>query len=407
MLLFTSVFLLSGNNQIIEAPALAQNDNNTTIEEDADNFTLCGRTLHLSDMPHAPTNSDHTQYGITNWNRSDFANATVFMHDPRGIHGRTGNQIRGFFHAYDYARDHHGPLVMHGDGFPLDTTLRKLYLGLHRKDLVERLGLIMYDTVPEVWRDGMFVLGTRWARDYVSDHSAEYTQYDMIQHRHYIIQQLYRMTGEEMELHPDSEGAKDMCASYHAFFGKDGPQQSGGILNEEHGITKRITEKYTIIHSRSFEGKSFLEEAHRHYGVDARASIDYPPDLISSILSPLGMNNNSILMITDGQNTEVPDRLASDPAIGPYFQVVPQSASTMTGDIMLAILSDVFIGNPASSFSQYIAMVRYALGLGKSYLYVRRGTGDRWEMFCDDETCFYQLHDLEAQTHQPAAPKTI
>ena len=80
----------------------------------------------------------------------------------------------------------------------------------------------------------------------------------------------------------------------------------------------------------------------------------------------------------------------------------------MSGDILLRTLSDVFVGNPASSFSQYIAMVRYALGLGRSYLYVRRNPiSDEWEMFCDDESCFYQLHDLEAATHQPAGNKTL
>ena len=30
-----------------------------------------------------------------------------------------------------------------------------------------------------------------------------------------------------------------------------------------------------------------------------------------------------------------------------------------------------------------------------------------YESFCEDESCFYYLHDLEAQTHQPSAPKTI
>ena len=294
----------------------------------------------------------------------------------------------------------------------MDSTLRKLYLGLDDwKELEERLGVLMYDGIDEVHRSKIYVLGTRWARDYVSTNK-QYTQYDMIQHRHYIIQQLYRMTSKEMELHPDSKGVRDMCASYHYFFGKDGNNNNNSNNNEDDVNTeqqRKITQKYSIIHSRSFEGKRFLEEAHRHYGVDARASIDYPPDLIASILTPLGMTNNStVLMITDGQNTRVIDRLSADPAIGPYFRAVPQEVSTVAGDIMLGMLSDVFIGNPASSFSQYIAMARYALGLGRSFLYVRRDAlSGKWETFCDDESCFYQLHDLEAQTHQPAAPKTI
>jgi len=362
-------------------------------------------------MPHVPPPStSNLQYGIPNWSQKRTLENAVVL-DPRmeKIHGRTGNQIRGFFHAFDYARDRNGPLVIHDTGFPMDSTLRILYMGLeNRTELQERLGVLLYDTVDEAYREKMHLLGTRWARDYVSTNE-EYTQFDSIQHRHYLIQQLYRMTAKEMELHPNSTGTADMCASFHAYFGKN-VEKDGVPQKEEEGggVYQRVTEKYTIIHSRSFEGKQFLEEAHKHYGVDPHASTDYPPDLITKILAPLGMANNSILMITDGQNTEVIDRLSADPAIGPHFRVVPQEVSTMAGDIMLGILSEVFIGNPASSFSQYITMVRYALGFDHSYLYVRRHPLDgSWETFCSDETCFYQLHDLEAQTHQPGAPKTI
>ena len=400
LILFAAVSLFK-NNSITQEVDIAAVDLNATILDPSSTqsfFTLCNRKLYFDDMPHVQSTSTdpHSQYGILNWTRS-LDRAIVLEPSLNKVHGRVGNQIRGFFHAFDYARDHDGALVMHPTGFPMDTTLKKLYLGFNdatnHKELEERLGIILYEHVDVKYRDTMYTLGTRWARDYVSTNK-KYTQYDMIQHRHYIIQQLFQMTSREMELHPTSNDVIETCKSYNAFF------QDGG---EFHG---KISNKYTIIHSRSFEGKDFLEEAHRHYGVDPRASLDYPPDLISSILSPLDMTNSSILMITDGQNPSVAKRLASDPTIGPHFLVVPQSISTMSGDILLAILSDVFIGNPASSFSQYIVQVRYALGFDKSYLYVRKNVdvingGYNWETFCVDESCFYDLHDLEAQTHQP------
>ena len=381
-----------------------------TNQDKNDHFSLCGRKLYYNNMPYVPTNNQRMQYGILNWKRS--LDKAISL-DPRisHVHGRTGNQIRAFFHAFDWARDAGGPLVMHSTGYPMDTTLSKLYLGLSNNytELESRLGILLYDNVDEQYRSKMYSLGTRWARDYVST-NPEYSQYDMIQHRHYIIQQLYEMSANEMERNPES--ALEMCKSFHAIFGTDydHAEENGASTLESLqsiGITKRITKKYTIIHSRSFEGKQFLEESHRHYGVDSQASIDYPPDLIASILSPLNMTKNSILMITDGQDESVAQRLLSDPIIGPNFHVVPQSISTMSGDILLAIFSEVFIGNPASSFSQYITMVRYALGFDKSYLYVRRDRVGDWDTFCDDESCFYYLHDLEAQTHQPSAPKTI
>lgn len=274
VMVWIAYFLMLNHRIILLGPAARRNNNATTAiaeestpssltGDDADYFSLCGRTLYSKDMPRVPTYN--VQYGVPNWERSNLKNAILLDHRKEKIHGRTGNQIRGFFHAFDYARDHRGPLVMRTEGFPLETTLKKLYLGMdNHTELEGRLGILLYENIDEGHRSGMFVLGTRWARDYVSPHGdGEYTQFDTMQHRHYLIQQLYRMTGRWMELYPESAGTVDHCASYHAFFGDDSKRRAD---------MPTVTGRYTIIHSRSFEGKSFLEEAHRHYGVDARAS---------------------------------------------------------------------------------------------------------------------------------------
>ena len=441
LILFVSISLLNNNNntELSQRHATAFKSNSTSASESnnsnhniPEKIKLCGHTIN--NLPYIQPTS---KYGMTNWNRT-LNNAIVLDHRVEHIHGRTGNQIRAFFHAFDYARDHNNvALVIHTTGYPMDSTLSKLYLGLdvsstkaNQKELENRLGILFYNNIDIQYQTSLYSLSTRWARDYVSPYNSveEYTQYDMIQHRHYIIQQLYYITSRVMIDSPKSDGVVEMCKSYHAFFGdKDGDDDDASTEKQRIaylksiGITKPITTKYTIIHSRSFEGKQFLEESHRHYGVDPTASVDYPPNLISSILKPLDMMNNTILMITDGQNKQVIDRLQNDPIIGKNFVVVPDDISTMSGDIMLGILSSVFIGNPSSSFSQYITQVRYALGIDKSYLYVRRRQGGgssnsvgdddkeevNYESFCEDESCFYYLHDLEAQTHQPSAPKTV
>ena len=97
-------------------------------------------------------------------------------------------------------------------------------------------------------------------------------------------------------------------------------------------------------------------------------------------------------MITDGENADVIAKLSRDSLIGPNFQVVRHSIGNQYSDMMLAILSDVFIGNPASSFSWFIAQARYALGIEHSYLFFRRNAkssnGWGWETFCDED-CLY------------------
>ena len=88
--------------------------------------------------------------------------------------------------------------------------------------------------------------------------------------------------------------------------------------------------------------------------------------------------------------------------LGPMLRTIPPDASTLAGDITLAVLADVFVGNPVSSISQFIAQARYALGTGNSYLFMRRRGGggeEGWETFCHDEECFYRLQDLYIQCY--------
>ncbi|KAL7536942.1 LOW QUALITY PROTEIN: hypothetical protein ACHAXR_007491 [Thalassiosira sp. AJA248-18] len=179
-----------------------------------------------------------------------------------------------------------------------------------------------------------------------------------------------------MKVHPESSGAAAMCSSLHAFFGKG---DGRGNMLKELGM-KNITNKYTVIHARSLEefGDSFMKKAHELFGVDIRRVSRRPNKLDHHSL--VGMNSSSILLVTDTKNSRVVDQLSSDAAIGPIFQEVPPKH--WTGDMMLAILSDVFVGNPVSTFSQYVVQARYALGIKNSYLFARRD-GDEWETFCN------------------------
>mmetsp|Transcript_27171 Transcript_27171/g.46295 ORF Transcript_27171/g.46295 Transcript_27171/m.46295 type:complete len:285 (+) Transcript_27171:1-855(+) len=276
---------------------------------------------------------------------------------------------------------------MHTSGFPMDSALRELYLGLNTTEMAERFGILFYDNVEESHRSGLTTVMQEPLYHYISNHP-DYNIFDGIYHRQYLIQELYQMTAREMARHPGAKGVADMCASMHAYFGNKNDLRAGFL-------SRGITQQYTVIHSRAVEtfGPRFLSKMHEVFGVDDKAGIDLPTDLVKSILTPLGMANKTILMITDSKTQGPIQRLSSDPELGPHFQVVPNEVSTLTGDIMLAILSDVFIGNPVSTFSQYIAQARYALGIENSYLFARKKNdeSEQWETFCNDEVCFYQF----------------
>ena len=352
--------------------------------EDDGHITLCNRKLFLKDMPRVL--HDERPFGVCKWKRSLDNGVLIENRMGKGFkYGRTGNQIRTFFHAFDIARDRDGALVMHEDGFPIEIGLRSIFLGVNRTELENRFGITFVDSVEESQLSRMGIMMQKPLYHFVSD-NRNCSTWDAIEHRHYVLQELYSMTAREMELHPNASGVAEICSSLHELFG-----DRKGDAMKKLGTANGITPNYTVIHSRSLEndGKRVLRRAHEKFGVDSSAALEYPADLISSIVDPLGMDQNSILMITDGQDKNVAARLSADSRIGPLFHTIPKEMSTLKGDLMLAILSDVFIGNPVSTFSQFIAQARYALGIGNSYLFYKRDDDGNWRTFCNDEDCLY------------------
>ncbi|ACI64742.1 predicted protein [Thalassiosira pseudonana CCMP1335] len=298
-------------------------------------FTFCNKRIYLNNTPFLIQNSDYTNFGFARWNRN-VSNSVVI--DKSRYYGRTGNQIREWFHAFDLARDRDAALLIHDDGFPIDNPLRKLFLGFDKSDpnwkqRIENIfGVTVVDEGDESHTNSTQINAKELFFYKSKDHDQKVEQRKS--HRHYVIQKLYRLAAEEMELNPNSSSTNDMCSSLFAFFDENGEGRKTNISSD--GTNRQITSKYTVIHSRSFEKHkyAYLEKAQERFGVDGRASMDFPEDLITSILTPLGMQNNSILMITDGQNEEVIQRLSSDVVIGPLFHVVPPSLSTVKSDMV-------------------------------------------------------------------------
>jgi len=350
-----------GMNFILHTDISINSSIENTHEQDAktslhneEHFTLCNKEVYIKDMPSLSLDNT-TTYGIYNWTRS-MENGIVIENrtEHKYIYGRTGNQIKSLMHAFDLARDNGGALVLHSHGYPMDLVLRAesismqgykgstqwgegLFLGLTESELEKRLGITFYNNVDEKYRSGLKVMKQEDLFYYKSN-DARYSMFDAIEHRHYMIRELYRMTAKEMERDADSKSATKMCLSLRALFGRQGDEPMNQLL-QEMGMNP-VTQKYTVIHSRHLEGnaKSWLRAAHTKFGVDSRASIEYPPDMVSQILSSIDMLNSSILMITDGQDPAISIRLSSDPIIGKQFQVVPENISTVTGDLLLAIL---------------------------------------------------------------------
>ena len=183
----------------------------------------------------------------------------------------------------------------------------------------------------------------------------------------------YYNTGEGTDHR--GEDAKDMCSGISAIFDKK---------ERKHAI-------YSVIHDRQKEdepGERLLGMVASMSGCDPTAALNMEPEYIKSILKPLGMMLYPIVVITDGQNLSMLQRLLNDKEIGPRIHVVPEEASWVGGDLTLAIMSNVFIGNPASSFSGFIAKSRLALGFGHNYLFRAMDENGEWRTVCGDSCIF-------------------
>mmetsp|Transcript_4073 Transcript_4073/g.6723 ORF Transcript_4073/g.6723 Transcript_4073/m.6723 type:complete len:280 (+) Transcript_4073:275-1114(+) len=199
---------------------------------------------------------------------------------------------------------------------------------------------------------------------------------DYVASQEYSIRSLFHNynTGDGKDI--SGAPVKDMCSGINAIFGKD----------------QRSSAMYSVIHSRAIEGESgyrLLSAIARRSGCDPKAALEMKPRYIKKILKPLGMMKSPIVFITDGENSEVLDRLLADPEIGPMIRTVPEGASWVGGDLTLALMANAFIGNPASTFTGFIAKSRLALGFGHNYLFrAKHNYTNQWKEVCGDHCIF-------------------
>jgi len=375
--------------RLAEASVEAKSDGGTKINrtEDMLHFRLCNRTIYVKDMPESPYGPPGgADPALPPWpppRNSTAHQASGILVEHRKRYGRLGNWIAEFLNGLDMARERRVPLVLNARGFPMDEPLNQLFLGLKREKLTELFGISFYEgDEPPAAGHGLRHTRPMALMQFGTSNTSGLPLTDRADYRHYVIQQLYILTARHMEMFPESAGVEALCRSL--------PDERGAIPSSLKGGVVNITERFTVVHSRNLEGAGVkaLEAAHEAYGVDPRVNVDYPSQFLRDVLGPLGLANESIVMITDGQNKNVTDRLSDDATID--FHV---SEGTPISDLMLGVLSTVFIGNPVSTFTAYIASVRYALGLGPTYLHARYDEERRaWTTFCDDEECFYRLH---------------
>ena len=256
--------------------------------------------------------------------------------------GRTGNHLRAFLHAVQYARDRNLKLRIERNSWAMDV-ISSMFM-VREGRVLDWIG-----HMEEVLCIKVFQTGNRSGRrnrmpglplsqkrmfDYISHAPVETKVATDLHTLRKLFQSYNTGDGTNQYYH----GVRDMCSGIDSIFGKD----------------ERSVVKYSAIHHRYLEGwpgQRILGKVARVTGCDPLAALDMTPEYIKSILGPLDMLQHPIVKITDYQNIDGLHRLMNDTDIGPLIRLVPNEARWYGGDTTLGVMADVFIGNPASKIS--------------------------------------------------------
>lgn len=289
-------------------------------------------------------------------------------------YGGSGNRLKAFLNAVQYARDKKAPLVVMSNSWAIKAVTSRFFVTGDREwqSRMERsLCLRIATAKPRRTRRH---LSPYQLFHYKSTAPTEEYVASQLQ----IIRTLLRHhnTGMEHEA-PDrvvrGGDGSDTCSGIDALFATDG----AGDRERQ-----RREARYSVVHLRSFEGngKKILAKAAKTRGCDPAAAQEMRPEYVKSILAPLGMLQHPVIVVSDHEKGSKPvlARLLRDPDIGPMVQEVPTEARWFGGDMTLAVMANVFIGHPSSTMSSFIARSRAAIGLGNSYLCLAKDEGDEW-----------------------------
>lgn len=311
--------------------------------------------------------------------------------------GRTGNNLIEVLHGLQYARDNDMlPAIMMGSWSPILIT--SMWWSI-QDDATRPTGDIEREYAIDEWRgqfEKAFCVRIVTNDDDLSIYeevvrmsTEEFFKFyridqnlptldGYVEYQCHILRTLYRSYNTGFGVNIRSKPVENMCSVIDSMF---------------EGTGRSSWARYSVIHSRSLEGEPglrLLGRIARKSGTHPTAALDMEPDYIKAILEPLGMLEHPILFITDNQRPEILEKLLADPDIGPSIQLVPPDASWIGGDITAALMANVFIGNPASTFSGFIAKSRLAVGYQakRTFMFRKKNEDGKWVDACDHRCIF-------------------
>eukprot|EP00574_Skeletonema_japonicum_P004269 CAMPEP_0201734130 /NCGR_PEP_ID=MMETSP0593-20130828/33362_1 /ASSEMBLY_ACC=CAM_ASM_000672 /TAXON_ID=267983 /ORGANISM="Skeletonema japonicum, Strain CCMP2506" /LENGTH=383 /DNA_ID=CAMNT_0048227401 /DNA_START=124 /DNA_END=1272 /DNA_ORIENTATION=+ len=329
-------------------------------------FVMCDRTTPLNYAIHPKMTQRVSYSGDTFEPRWPTQKKLLLLRKDDYLFGHIGNQMNSLLHAYDYARDHQLELGTTFHGWVIEAIQFMGYESNDNKELRNEirneLGItIIRNSTDLVGYDEVIQLSAKDLYFYKSP--GENWEANMNFHIG-ILRRIFLRYNRALGYAHHGLRAINVCRTFDDLF---------------HGSRAGI--KYSVIHSRFMEGRAQfkLNQLAKTSGLTPRGALEMSPKYVRMILKPLGMLSHPIILFSDGELPSVEEGLLRDPVIGPKLIVMSNKTSLTGPDTALAILSDVYIGNPASVTSGYIARSRYALGYDEEQTYMfRKEHQDKW-----------------------------
>lgn len=360
-------------------------------DEDSERLTICNRPTNV---PLAEPPSNLQKFSCTPITNSK---PILLLSGSKG-YGRTGNRIIEFLKTVQHSRDH-GVQVGIQNGSWVMNEITRMWMahaewgGTDWAESFEKAFCVKIFWGHKDFNRGGWTKIQKTPRD-LFRFTSRIPIPEYAQSQEYTIRTLFRDYNTGVGYATDGKPAQNMCSVIDALFPAASDNNEEG---DDTGDTDPSSAVYSVIHSRSMgheggggvtAGVTLLRGVSNHAGCDPIAALEMRPDYVKSILQPLGMLEHPIVFISDGQDPSVLERLLDDPELGPLIRVPPKDTSWIGGDITVGVMSNVFIGNPASTFATFIAKARLALGFKDNYLFRAKDKDGNWKTVCGDRCLF-------------------
>ena len=356
------------------------NQGAATIEKNPDKSSICGRKINIDlfDPNTWPTPGNgqrsHAQGEPSNLKH----NEAVLLKRDDEMFGGLGCQLNAIFHAYDFAESTQRPLIITQDSWILNTLYPFFFGPSNAVEKNSKLWKVIQETlqVKVVENEGVLRLSNIQVPEYKNQKLLYYTNTNRVNaetrrnRRDTILRQLFQ---------------------YPSYLG--GSQSVCSVIGE---LVESDTSKYSVVHFAPIGIENYLSKLNGNTGKDLTDACSMKPEYVKNVLKQTNMLDQPIFPIdSDSKNVDLEKHklLETDSELANQLKYVDgnQWERPTAGYVYLAVLADVYIGNPVDQLSLWIARMRYALGIKNTFVLTEK-QGDNWVSYVNDDT-YLELYD--------------